>query len=143
MYLNSSYDFTALKAVYYSILHEIELGHANWGQDFQDIESLVLVRHNRKIRGAKNVAMSSLGEGNLRPRPSFRPPGDKLGKTQGDEQVFYCRKFQSNKCPQKGAHLAVLNGKNRMVKHICATCLLTDHKEVDHPECDTSCPNQS
>lgn len=48
MYLNSAYDYTAIKAVYAAILREIELGHSTWSDDFQYVESTVLARHNRK-----------------------------------------------------------------------------------------------
>jgi hypothetical protein len=41
MYLNSSYDYAAIKAVYAAILREIELGHCNWSDDFQYVESAV------------------------------------------------------------------------------------------------------
>jgi hypothetical protein len=35
MYLNSSYDFSAIKGVYAAILSELELGHDTWSDDFQ------------------------------------------------------------------------------------------------------------
>jgi hypothetical protein len=50
MYLNSSYDYATIKAVYAAILREIELCHGNWSDDFQYVESAVLARHNRKAK---------------------------------------------------------------------------------------------
>lgn len=52
MYLCSwtSYDFSIIKTLYAAVLREIELGHLNWGESFQYVESAVLMHCNVKTR---------------------------------------------------------------------------------------------
>ena len=50
--------------------------------------------------------------------------------------MWFCSKFQRNKCSHTSSHAVTANGgKTRFAKHICATFLQTDKKELVHPEC--------
>ena len=42
MYLSSSYEFSVIKKLYAAVLREIELGHMDWGDDFQYVENSIL-----------------------------------------------------------------------------------------------------
>jgi hypothetical protein len=138
MYLNSSYDFSVVKSLYAAILREIELGHSNWGDDFHYVESAVLARH--KVKNFRNVDFVQ-----LRPKPSFDLPQENSSTVGGEDyKIWFCNRYQRNKCPQKSSHvIALKGGKTRFAKHICATCWQTDRKELPHPECSTACPHAS
>ena len=135
MYLSNSYEFTIVKSLYAAVLREVELGHLDWGEDFSYVESAVLTKNKIKSKGASDSVQ-------FRPKPSYSLPKE-ISSSSAENKVWYCQKFQSNKCSQKTSHAINVKGKSRFAKHMCATCYLADKKELAHPECSTACPHQN
>jgi hypothetical protein len=79
----------------------------------------------------------------LKPNPRYGLPQEKVSTgTIDDKSVWFCSKFQRNKCSLKSAHVVTSKGgKTRFAKHICATCWDLDKKELPHPECSSACPH--
>ena len=126
MYLLSSYDINAVRALYAAVLHEIEIGKMVWGDDVQFVESKVMPRYRLKFR-------SSVGAGG-----DVKP---KVAQDEISEPIWFCAKYQRNKCAHKGSHTLIVKGKMKYAKHICATCWQNDHKKLEHPECSSACPH--
>lgn len=138
MYLNSSYDFLVIKSLYAAVLREIELGHSTWGDDFQYVESTVLARHTVKTKSK----FFEPSQTQFRPKPSYELPQENDSTGREDTRIWFCSKYQRNKCTFKGAHMVnIKGGKTRYAKHVCATCWNTDKKELAHPECSNICPH--
>ena len=131
MYLLSSYDIPVIRAVYAAVLREIELGRKTWADDFQYVESVVLAKFKPKLKPSFSTSTSE--------------NKNKVSSLQedGSESIWFCSKFQRNKCPHKSAHSVVLKGKMRLAKHICASCWQLDRKQLNHPECSSACPHTS
>ena len=136
MYLSCSYEVSEIKSLYAAVLREIELGHLNWGEDFQYVESAVLAKNKNKVK-------SSSESFQFRPKPGYNLPKEGSSFSASDEKIWYCPKFQSNKCSHKSSHIINVKGKSKFAKHLCATCYLTDKKELAHPECSSACPHQN
>ena len=136
MYLSSSYEVLVIKSLYAAVLREVELGHLNWGEDFSYVESAVLQKTKMK---SKNTSESF----QFRPKPAYNLPKEfSSNSSTPEEKIWYCAKYQSNKCSQRSSHVVTVKGKFRMAKHVCATCYLKDKKELSHPECSSACPHQ-
>ncbi|XP_053372608.1 uncharacterized G-patch domain protein DDB_G0278987-like isoform X2 [Mercenaria mercenaria] len=129
MYLNSVYDFSVIRTLYAAVLREVELGHKKWDSDFQYVENAVLSRYKAKVKSSENNSKSK----------SF---SSQAGSNES-EKLWFCSKFQRNKCSSNNSHIMAYKGKMRLAKHICATCWQTDHKELNHPECSSACPHFS
>ena len=137
MYLSSSYEVSVIRSLYAAVLREVELGHLNWGEEFQYVESAILAKSKIKTKGYSDSFQ-------FRPKPGYTLPKDAPSSAvYNDENIWYCPKFQSNKCSHKSSHVINVKGKSRFAKHVCATCWLTDKKELPHAECSSSCPHQS
>ena len=133
MYLSTSYDFTVLKSFYAAELREIELGEKSWKDDFQYIESAIL---------SKNVPKTKTWGSKLKkPFGSFNKKKDEVDNFDEVAQVWFCSKYQRNKCPSKVNHIVTIKGQARNAQHICATCWQKDKKKLQHPECSTACPH--
>jgi len=132
MYLAKSHDISVIRSLYAAVLREIEIGIKNWGDDFSYVESAILSK--QKSQGKSGAVR--FGDGKYKAQPANLPE-DKA------ESMWFCSKYQRNKCPHKSAHSLVVNGKMRYAKHICASCWLKDHKSLDHPECSSACPHTS
>ena len=126
MYLNRAFDFTVLKSLYAAILREIELGYRKWGDDFHYIENTVLATSSHVQK--------------LKPKSDFSQESKVV---KSDEKLWFCAKFQRNKCQNKDSHVLDIKGKMRFAKHICASCWQKDHKELPHPECSSVCPSNN
>ena len=125
MYLNNAYEFPILKTLYVAVLREIELGYKSWGDDFTYIENTVLASSSHKFKPAADFSRGS------------------SGSTKSDIRLWYCSKYQRNKCTFNESHMVQINGRIRLAKHVCASCWQKDKKELNHPECSSSCPHSS
>jgi hypothetical protein len=127
MYLCTSYEFSVVRSLYAAILRDIELGHLNWGESFQYIESRILNGHSVK---KTNFVKSK----------NFKSRSEKIDEKSTDK-VWFCSQFQRNKCMQKSPHMMVVKGVMRLAHHICASCWMKDKVKLEHPECSSSCPH--
>jgi hypothetical protein len=57
MYLCSSYDFVVVKSLYAALVREIELGHIEWGDSFQYVETSVLSSHIVKKKELSSIIL--------------------------------------------------------------------------------------
>lgn len=135
MYLSSSFEYQIIKSLYAAVLREVELGHLNWGEDFQYVESAVLQKSKGKYKSNESFQ--------FRPKPGYSLPKEGSSSPASEDKVWYCPKYQSNKCSHKSSHVISFKGKSKMAKHVCATCYVTDKKELSHPECSSACPHQN
>ncbi|KAL4227290.1 hypothetical protein ACF0H5_012736 [Mactra antiquata] len=132
MYLNSTYEFASIRTLYAAIVREIELGNKKWSDDMQFVENAVLARCKPKIKNTEGFTGSKHKTGLTSMSDSSEP-----------DKLWFCSKFQRNKCQNNANHMMVYKGKMRFAKHICATCWQKDQKELAHPECSTACPHLS
>ena len=123
MYLASYYEFSIIRNLYAAVLREVELGHKTWNSDFQYMENTILTRQKPKKQANASGAKNRQGS-----------------TSQDSVQVWFCTLYNRNKCSNTSPHTVTIKGKLRLVKHICATCWKTDHKELNHPECSSACP---
>ena len=123
MYLNNAFEFSVIKSLYAAILREIELGYRKWGDDFMYIENAILTSHCNKFKPKTDMSQGS------------------SAPFKAEEKLWFCAKFQRNKCPQKDSHTIQVKGRTRFAKHICASCWQKDKKEWNHPECSSACPH--
>ena len=138
MYLSTTYEFVTVKSLYAAIVREIELGHIKWGDDYQYVESAILSRNKEKGGLSHNSEKMQ-----LRPKPSYEHPTRANTHLAEAPKLFFCAKYQRNKCEFKASHSMVVNGKSKWAKHVCASCWLKDKKELAHPECSSACPHAS
>ena len=54
--------------------------------------------------------------------------------------VWFCGRYQKNKCTKDSPHSVNIKGVNREVSHIGASCWLQNKVEARHPECSSSFP---
>ena len=60
--------------------------------------------------------------------------------THVNSDRVFCKAFQSGKCSSKSTkHKTVINGKDGMVNHICAPCLIVDKVQLEHSESSSDC----
>lgn len=123
-YYSSTYVWTSVLDFYAAWLRLIELGRKSWDDDSKMLENVVLGGHNL----SKETKPSTFRSAN---------------KNQAHDQVWFCVKYQRNKCEQtKSPHSTVIRGVTKMVHHICATCLQKEHVQKEHPECSDKCTNK-
>jgi hypothetical protein len=119
-YYYELYDWKALLQFYAAWIRRIESGQNKWSDDSVDIETPLLAgsvrpKQNKLNKGASNMIKSPV--------------------------VWFCSDFQKKICSFSGSHDKVVKGVTRHVKHICASCLLKDNKQLPHAESDPSCPH--
>ena len=72
-------------------MREVELGHLDWGEDFQYVESAVLAKSKINVKSGSNSFQ-------FRPKPGYNLLKEGSSSSASDEKSWYCPKFQSNKC---------------------------------------------
>ena len=114
-WVNRSRDWKIVRGVYSSILRAIELGQFTWGEDFRRFEFLLLDTESEKP--------------------------DKLGaKQRKADPVFYCYAYQKGDCRKTTPHMGRVRGEEKLVHHVCASCLTKRREQVKHPDTDPQCP---
>ena len=120
--LNTCYrsEFTEwerLLHLHRSILSRLEKGTADWTSSFDDIEHQVLTVmgavSKKKLMGDKSDAKAS----------SLKKSKKPLTSKDSTSGLLYCSKFQTNECNEQDPHTVSLNGVQREVFHVCASCL--------------------
>ena len=94
------------------ILRGIETACETWNFDPREYASDMLTANN-------NVKQ------NVGRREEQRRPRD----------VFYCATFQRGECNLDAPHMAKIRegGQERMVHHVCSSCLIKEGKKLYHP----------
>lgn len=118
-YYYELYEWKGIKKLYAHIIRQIENGIAEWGHDFSDIETPLLIKYVKVEQKGKHLDVK-----------------------KKDEVVFYCGFYQRKKCPRTTSHYGKIKGIDRFLQHICATCYKKEGKKLAHPECSDLCPLQ-
>ena len=108
-------DWTLVKGFYEGIIESVELGEANWTDDFSHYETMMSVGDVKRE-----------GE-DYRPKYKDR----KL-------EVFWCKPFQRNACQERAPHMQQMRSDELPVPvvHCCAYCLQKDNRREEHAEID-------
>jgi len=134
--LLGAYPWSAVRNVYASVLREIEQGKLDWSSDINTTMHFSLIT----CPGRTAAPQSSEVRGERHGRnPTGKRGGS--GNGSGESRVWFCAEYQKNQCSHKEAHQQVLYGKQVMVQHICAKCLLKDRRELKHPDSSSACPH--
>ena len=124
VYYSSIYESRGLKVIYVACFRDIERGLKKWSVDSSYLKTDMLVKFVRN----KGFGFQS--------RKDEQKGSKNDGKSDAtSEGVWFCSKYNRNKCKNKSNHLKVITGKNRLLTHICATCWQTDKKKLEHQEC--------
>ncbi len=136
-YRSLIFDWGRLLQVHAAIIRKIENGKAEWSDDFDQVERLILENPNVSM----NLGASSRGKG------KESKGRVKLSEINGDsiktEKSWWCKEFQNNSCNKSSPHTKRIGSKIVNVKHFCATCFQERQVELGHPERSTACPYYS
>ena len=123
----TSYNWSTVLDLHSAILMEIERGTRSWGESFADVETIVL--------------NTSAGRPSVNTRGVQKSSRSSVNGASGKRSLFYCQKWQTDECSLDDEHTQFINGKSRIVKHVCATCALTDNVARQHRYTDKVCPH--
>lgn len=131
MYYANEFEWSVLLNFYAAWVKLIEKGENTWGDDTCLLEVRMLIGKriiNKNYKGYERKFSNSSNE-------------RKFSNISNDK-AWYCPLYQKNKCKiAKESHTLDIAGKNRIVQHICASCLREDNVKLRHPECSTACPH--
>lgn len=126
MYYSTMYSWKAVLDLHGAVLHDIERGNRKWGDNFSQLEVMML--HHAAPRTHQSRRESS-------------PSND---STQTKRRTLFCKDYQTGKCEfTEDEHIGLVRDARRLVKHVCASCLLNDAVERNHPSMDSTCPHQT
>jgi len=135
-HLLGCYPWPAVRNVYASVLREIEQGKLDWSSDINTTMHFSLITCPGKASTPQVV--------DSRVEKQGRSSSGKKGSGAGnDSRVWFCAEYQKNQCAHKEAHRGELYGKQVVVQHVCAKCLLKDRRELKHPDSSAACPHFS
>ena len=163
-YLFKAKDWAIAKHLHSAVLAEVEKGDRLWDTiEFGEITSSVLAAsrfdsipassvvvasaqvHNGQANPANLIAQQGAqalqgGQGAIQQPRQFRqnPRRNRFGQDRPlQTSKFYCGPFNRTACPHLGAHLARVNGTERVVEHICSFCLseLKDSQQHSRKDC--------
>ena len=119
-YWAAEFDWPSVRSIYAAILRGIETGREDWGFDPREYASDMLTANVsvKQVTGGKDKEV-------CRPR-----------------DFFFCGPFQKGECNLDAPHIASIGveGGERMVHHVCSSCLLKDGKKLYHRNGGQGCP---
>jgi hypothetical protein len=134
-YLLGVYEWTLLRNVYIAIIRKIEIGHMNWGSDFNPEIQWMITKLGSGLVGNKGVKS--------RVKQSTAKDAESVGGSQSvSDKVWFCREFQRNKCLYQEPHTGSIGGRLVVLQHICAKCWIKGRTKAGHPESARECPNR-
>jgi hypothetical protein len=138
-YKCSKCDWQVVRNAYASWVQQVEIGNKSWKDDPSAVISLVIEDHILSRHLSESVSEPPVLFKSTR---DIRDAKNKFGTgSTGRNDTWFCTGFNRNKCKKDSPHNALINGKNRSVSHICATCWRTDKVKQVHPECSSACPH--
>ena len=119
-YWQVKFDWAAARNIYAAILRGIETGHENWDFDLREYEDMLNPGNTANVN--VNVTKSS--------------------QTRRPRDVFFCTEYQWGGCSLDGPHMATIgnDGMQKLLHHVCSSCLLKDGKHLNHPNGAPVCP---
>ena len=120
-YWSTKYDWTNARNVYAAIMRGIETGRETWNFDLREYEDMMLT----PVKSHQIMTK------------------DKDSKKSRD--TYFCALFQKGECNVDSPHIARIgiDGVEKMVHHVCSTCLIKDGKKLTHPNGATNCPRRN
>ena len=129
MCLATRFQWRSVLNYHAAVLMEIERGNAKWGDSFEILKNTTLVgshiSHQRGGNGSFGHGANNLQQGSVDRKTS---------------RTLFCRQYQQGICSHSGDHQGVFEGKEQLLKHICAKCWLGGRKMASHPETSNLCP---
>ena len=138
-HLLGSYPWPAVRNVNASVLREIEQVKLDWSSDINTTMHFSLIMCPGNATTPQVVDSRAEKHG----RASSGKKGGGACNGSGDSRVWFCAEYQKNQCAHKEAHQRELYGKQVVVQHVCAKCLLKDRRELKHPDSSAACPHFS
>ena len=113
-------------AFYSAVLREIESGTATWSSSTAELETSLLALAPRAPSEEKSSSANS---------------SSRHGKSRKPRTLF-CRDFNKNPagCSKGETHMQAFPDGEKLVKHICSTCMLRGKGEQWHKERSPECP---
>ena len=116
-YWQHKYDWPSARNVYAAVLRCIEVGKETWSSlNLREFEEMLV--HARQ------------------------EPAQSGGRPKKTRDTYFCSAFQRGECGLNSPHQAKvgIEGPERLVHHICSTCLLKDGKKLNHAQGASICP---
>ena len=116
--------------MYAAIVTSIETKEYSWESNFDRFETIL---YKKSMSENKNHS-------------EFKAQGDR--EPRQDTRKRYCREYNRPEgCPKSSPHPAWFGAGQNTVKktvyHFCATCLIRDRQQKEHPEGHPECPHRS
>jgi hypothetical protein len=126
MYYACSFTWKSVLEFHAAALLEVERGRRQWGDSFRDLDTHLFHGRGRLAQQGTGIATGGTAINNT---------------TGGRRQQWFCQKFQTGQCDNaRKEHFALVGSERRWVRHVCATCWLTDKQSREHPESAKDCP---
>ena len=130
MYLATRYQWRSVLNYHAAVLVEIERGNASWGDSFETLKSTTLISN----------PITSQRNGTKINRDRQHENNDPSTSKESGSRVLFCRNFQRGTCSHTNDHQGWYDGRDQLLRHICANCWLVSKKMASHPEHSESCP---
>ena len=115
-YWTSKYDWPAARNVYAAIMKGIETGRESWNFDLRDYEDMLITSNRLSV---------------VQPREQRK-----------SRETYFCGRYQKGECNLDSPHYARigLEALEKLVHHVCSTCLIRDGKRLTHQNGAQNCP---
>ena len=121
-YWITKFEWNSVRNIYAAVMRGIETGRESWDFEVKDFEDMLTSARPSTVQVQGTREESSR---NRRPRDSY-----------------FCGPYQWGDCSQESPHTAKVGlGQEKIVHHICSTCLLKDGKKLGHPNGGQGCPH--
>ena len=121
MYLSTHHTWSSVLTFHAACLLEIERGHLQWGDSFQNLMPTTLtVKSSKQINAVAGGASSFSQQG--------------VAGSSNNTGILFCRDFQKGTCAYSKDHNGVFKGQTSHLRHICAKCWLSAKSFASHPE---------
>ena len=120
-YWQIKFDWPSARNVYAAILRGIEVGRESWDFDLRDYEDMLIP--------ATMGTQHGMG-------------GGSRDRQRKGRDAYFCAGYQKGECALEPPHPASVgnDGIERMVLHVCSSCLLKDGRKLSHPNGAPACP---
>ena len=115
-YWTSKYDWPSARNVYAAIMRGIETGRENWNFDLRDYEDMLMSSNRTVVSQSRDQRKS--------------------------RETYFCGPYQKGECNLDSPHYARIGPESieKLVHHVCSTCLIKDGKKLTHPNGAQNCP---
>ena len=143
MYLATQYQWQCVLKFHAACLLEVERGNMRWGQSFQVLQNATLAGGFIQNHSSSFGRSGSFSNNNSNSNNFQRSFNNNNQSMRNGERICFCSRFQNGSCSQQSDHNGFLNGESRFLRHICATCWLTNRRRAAHPANSDTCPSRT